>query len=219
MSLSRGGGREDLSSYKMNHQLNTSFRDVARCGRDYLIKTANSKVTLARSRMSALNRNLPTTLTTSLSLCASLDILYMCTYYKCICTRMYIYMHRLSVVARVRHNDLEKRSNWRLYLWATVEISETKARDSRRNALFLVERSVPERPYQALRVPARMRKPCPTTLVASFNVLAAAIVRRISPRIRAVSHDPELKRKRRVRLTRTAVGTNLEIRELDKDAH
>lgn len=89
-----------------------------------------------------------------------------------------------------------------LYLRATVEISETKAGDSRWNTLFLVERSVPERPYQALRVPARMRKPCRRrrSVIASRHLTSSPRQSwdiYISSRIRAVSHGIEKETSRR----------------------
>jgi len=154
--------------------------------------------------MNALNKSLPTT---SPRLYSSFDILYMCiiSIYVRICVCVCVYTSSLRVAT---FDITTSRSGVTGGFIYELEISETKAGDSRWNALFLVERSVPARPYQALRSPARMRKPCrrrrSVIASASFNVLAAAIVRRISPRIRAASHDPELKRKRRVGLTRTA---------------
>lgn len=81
---------------------------------------------------------------------------------------MYIYMcihiciqRRLSLVAAVRHNDPEERSNWpRLYLRAMVEINETKTRTRDGMRCFLSRGRSQNGRIRLTCAPIRIRKPC-----------------------------------------------------------
>lgn len=140
---------------------------------------------------------------------------------------MNVYMHvrRLSLVAAVRHNDPEEQSTSgpRLYLRATVEINETKARTRDGMRCFL-SRGRSQNGRIRLYVRAHQdTEAVPTTSlanrVASFRVLAVVKRRSWGVYRLTLALFPmilELKRKCREGLQRTEVGGNWRFAELIK---